>query len=243
MADTIEKIRKLLALSHSSNESEAAAALAQALRIAAREDIDIEQLKGTEFEDPVTEKSHREKSRFQPWEYQIYIGLAHIFACRIIQKNSAHRISTGRWQTRETVQIIGRKSDIEIVSFLTEYLYRELLNLWKQNKQRVLLVSRFSKEKIKSDYLYGAALKVMEKANVLYKQDIPEAEQEQTAALIHKRSAAVEVYVKQNYPHLAEGNSRYKPGNACLNGYSDADDIRINKAVQAATPSTLQIGA
>ena len=67
-----EKLRKLLALSHSTNEHEAAQALAQAIRLAAKHGVDIEKLKGTEFSGSISEEDAMVKAGFKAWERQVF---------------------------------------------------------------------------------------------------------------------------------------------------------------------------
>jgi hypothetical protein len=82
----IDKIKKLLALSKSPNESEAAVALAKAMKIASSEGIDIDKANAAILnEDIEHENISKARLKIPKWEVLLGNGIAKLFGCRMIR--------------------------------------------------------------------------------------------------------------------------------------------------------------
>ena len=127
--EIIEKVQHLLALSKSSNEHEAALALARAEALLEKYRLDmaeVEMMGGgkegiIEDEDPLFDSEHLE-----PWESQLAHGVAWIYGCTTIRLSG------------KIIRIIGRPSDIMFVRYLVSYITLELFRfsaaLYKKRK-------------------------------------------------------------------------------------------------------------
>jgi Protein of unknown function (DUF2786) len=127
--EVIEQVQKLLALSKSSNEHEAALALARAEFLLEKYRLDMTQIElmggGKEAiiedNDPLFDSEHLE-----PWESQLAHGVAWIYGCTTIRLSN------------KIIRIIGRPSDIMFVRYLVTYITLELFRfsaaLYKKRK-------------------------------------------------------------------------------------------------------------
>jgi hypothetical protein len=239
MNNVIEKLKKLLALAQSPNENEAAVAMAQAIRIAQRENVNLDSIRGLEFDEPVQENDGWAKSRFEPWERHLLLNIAEMFGCKIIQGWKFAKDAGQRDQVHMIV--VGRPSDSEIVLYLTDYLHRQLTALWKRRKDGILWSSLYSPSKTRTDYLFGATRRILEKVKAMYQADTTEQEQKQEYGLILKRTAAVELFMSKM--DLTQGRkSSYRVGRTARSGYSDADSISIHHGVASSGKQTVMIG-
>lgn len=103
-----EKLRKLLALSHRTNEHEAAQALAQAIRLAAKHGVDIEKLKGTEFSGSISEEDAMVKAGFKAWERQLFLGVARLFGCTML---TGYKYNSKRGRCDRRLVVCGAEQD------------------------------------------------------------------------------------------------------------------------------------
>lgn len=238
MNNVIEKLKKLLALAQSPNENEAAVAMAQAIRIAQRENVNLDSIRGLEFDEPVQENDGWAKSRFEPWERHLLLNIAEMFGCKIIQ---GWKHNEKRHDFDIHMIVVGHPSDSEIVLYLTAYLHRQLTALWKRRKDGILWSSLYSPSKTRTDYLFGATRRILEKVKAMYQADTTEQEQKQEYGLILKRTAAVELFMSKM--DLAQGRkSSYRVGRTARSGYSDADSISIHHGVASSGKQTAMIG-
>lgn len=127
ISSVIEKVKKLLALSKSSNANEAAAAAALANNL-----IDQHRLSEADFSevqeeiDPLIEDDGfvYETGRIIPWKSSLVVTLAKHYGCALF--NSAD-FSSGRKFSR--YKLIGRKSDIDITKYMFSWLTAECQRL------------------------------------------------------------------------------------------------------------------
>lgn len=238
MNNVIEKLKKLLALAQSPNENEAAVAMAQAIRIAQRENVNLDSIRGLEFDEPVQENDGWAKSRFEPWERHLLLSITEMFGCKIIR---GWKLNEKRHDFDIHMIVVGRPSDSEIVLYLTQYLHRQLLALWKRRKDGVLYSSLYSPSKTRTDYLFGATRRILEKVKAMYQADTTEQEQKQEYGLILKRTAAVELFMSKM--DLVQGRkSSYRVGRTARSGYADAENIAIHHGVESSGKQTAMIG-
>lgn len=122
----IEQVQKLLALSKSSNENEAALALAKAESLLEKYRLDmtqIEMMTGQKEEiiedkDPVFDSE-----KIVLWESNLAIRVAFLYGCSTIRLRSPDD------DLDKVIRLIGRPSDIMFVRYLLNYITIELCRL------------------------------------------------------------------------------------------------------------------
>jgi len=127
--EIIEQVQKLLALSKSSNEHEAALALARAEALLEKYRLDMTQIEmmGGGKEDIIEDQDPLfDSENLAPWETRLAHGIAYIYGCTTIRLNN------------KLIRIIGRSSDIMFVRYLVTYITLELFRfsaaLYKKRK-------------------------------------------------------------------------------------------------------------
>jgi hypothetical protein len=121
----IDKVQKLLALSHSSNANEAAAAAAAANKLIDQYRLSEADLSSSD-EDPLIEDDGfiYETGRIVPWKNSLAVSLATHYGCAIFNSVSYH---TGRKVSH--YKLIGRKSDIQLTRYMFNWLSMECSRL------------------------------------------------------------------------------------------------------------------
>lgn len=112
----LEKIKKCLALSASSNEHEAAAALRQARKLMEAHGITDQDIQAAEAE----EKRAKSGAKSQPsnWETMLAVKVSDAFACRVI-------FSKGRWDRAGEWCFIGCGASPEVAHYAFSVLHRK----------------------------------------------------------------------------------------------------------------------
>ena len=121
----IDRVKNLLELSHSSNEHEAALALAKAEALLEKYRLDmtqIEMMTGQKEEiiedkDPVFDSE-----KIVLWESNLAIRVAFLYGCSTIRLRAYDNVD-------KTIRLIGRPSDIMFVRYLLNYITIELFRL------------------------------------------------------------------------------------------------------------------
>lgn len=126
--EIIERVRKLLALSESPNEHEAAQAVALAHKLMEKHAIS-EAMLDTETPPDVTEQELMEpKSRLDLWRHHLATSLGHYHRCETywsLRKRGSFKTFA--------IQIVGAKSDIDAVRYLFDYCVRQVNRLAEQH--------------------------------------------------------------------------------------------------------------
>lgn len=128
-SDLVEKIRKLLALSRSDNEHEAALALQRAQEIAINNGISIAavQARGDNAES-YDEKRVESGQRF---------AISQRFTTAILMNHfKVHIIYWGNRQHGRSITFLGKESDVEIAIYLQEYLNKAFMDIWRANQKK-----------------------------------------------------------------------------------------------------------
>ena len=115
-----DRIRKLLALSHSSNQNEAATAAARAAELMAEHRIHAAMLDETEHE-PVEARSLDTAGRVVTWKGALARGIAHSFGCRTYWSRDFFDI-----KVRTHIMVVGRDGDVDAVRYTYLYLCNEI---------------------------------------------------------------------------------------------------------------------
>lgn len=125
----IDRIRKLLALSESANEHEAALAAERAQELLARYNIDLFEVEDVEEEQPVERDSS--ETRSQVWRRHIYQAVAKMYFCvyyfESIQRPSSE--STRGFVRRDLHFFTGQLHNIHVAKMVAAYLCATIIRL------------------------------------------------------------------------------------------------------------------
>ncbi|MBN2641513.1 MAG: DUF2786 domain-containing protein [Victivallales bacterium] len=231
----INKIKKLLALSQSNNENEAAVALARAVKLCAEHGLSIEELEASGMGEQILEKEIAGyRTSIPQWESIFRAELMEIFGCRMVYKRR-----TSFFGRRETaLLVVGFSSDIEIFKYVYEYLLRQIKKFTATHMKSIGLEGS-SREKYRRNYLLGMCHRVVENAKAIYQADA-EPEAMSGYGLILKRGGVVD-------KHLEGLSSRRRSklniaADPFLAGVSDANQIALRKGMETEEARPRQLG-
>jgi hypothetical protein len=145
--DIIDKIRKLLSLSRSSNVHEAAAATAKVMELLAKYNLKMESVT-PEDNKPSAVKVHRKtRQKLENWAFALADSVSSVFDCYYYHKS----------RTGETV-FVGIGANPEVCGWMYGYLYRMLLRLASAYLRADCrhLRSNASKKTARNSFLMGA---------------------------------------------------------------------------------------
>lgn len=192
----IDKIRKLLALSTSSNEHEAASAAAKAAQLMAEYQLEDAQLRVEDKEgheaEPIVQEQIDTAGRIIHWRGSIASALAKSLGCH-------------SWYSGSNIKLFGRPSAIRTVSYMFQYLTSEVERLaceaWNNNEPNITYDSA---RRWKNAFRIGAATTISNRLREQRKQqetarDIAKAaggEGSQALVLLKREDAEVETAYK-----------------------------------------------
>jgi hypothetical protein len=128
MNDILDRIKKLLRLSRSANQHEAALALSRARQLAAKHRIDLSKVDADES-NTVTHKCSKGWQRV-PLEGQL--------AAAIVGRFFRVKIIYNQGWNKETIVIVGTRSDVEIALYVFDFLVGHFRRAWNKRTNRRL---------------------------------------------------------------------------------------------------------
>lgn len=214
-----DKVRKLLRLSKSSNEHEAALAAQKASELLSQSgmvltDIEIEQS---------TIKENRIKTKYKKtpkWVYQLGSVVANNTYCRIFLGNSH-------------VNFIGGVQDAEVAGYLFEYLYKTVKAMTKAYTKSFYGVVPLSKTiSISYSYASGVVATIAIKLKSLLQKDEPVVTASGTELMVVK-GAVVADYINKNKKRTNPVNINSRVNfNHFDNGVNDGLQVSVHRAVE-----------
>lgn len=236
----IERVRKLLRLSESTNENEAQLALAAAQRYANEYALDLaclatgEEEKQEEYvkEDIATGTSRR--------------SVTHNYVCWILQNHFNVKVLNSG-QTRffgVQIHLIGQKTDVEIAKYVYGYLTHTFMELWRDYKAK-----NNTPTTLRDSFLYGCYNGLNKKLADSKENDKKEKfdgverilgadsrnqAESKYALMVIKKKDGLENAVCSFFPKLRKGGSRgYRNHNSSVfnDGVSSGSRISLNKAI------------
>lgn len=139
--DIAERVRKLLALSRSPNEHEAALAASRARDILAKHHLSIEDLDDAlgKEEFRIISRVIAEEEKNEKWVFILITALEKLFPCKILSTASSIDGSSIK------VEVVSDKTTAEVVEYTFAFLRKALVMLWAQH-QRESFSSGMEKE-------------------------------------------------------------------------------------------------
>ena len=216
-----DKIRKLLALSKSSNENEAKAALLKARALMAEHKI-TEQEVFSECRSTIVRKTTKYScsNRRDPWMSILANVIASHYCCR-----SYGAVEAGA-QTR-TIGFIGLPDDFDLCVMVFEYAVDSVRSAFKRFKKEFSMLSTKELRKIENGYAFGFIAGLNE---ALKKQD--EEYQDYALVLVTPREVEKEIEgmkVKQHNLNGRISTAKYNEG--VEDGRNFRPDRRISPTV------------
>jgi len=236
----IDKIKKLISLSTSSNEHEAALAASMAQDLLNKYNLSMTEVERNEEE--VGEEGIYLGGKVPTWVGQLFLNVGKMFNLKtIISYSGGSRYSNkGR---KAIYNWIGTELDRQTSKFIFEYL-RETIERLSENyaskEMKYGFHKRGSKLSIKRSYQLGAFYSLRDNIDKMIKEKMEATKVESSSsALVHlknQKDIAVQSYMAKKYPVLGVKKTSGSIGD--LAGYNqgsiDGKSISINKGVNGA---------
>lgn len=231
MSDSVskiaERIRRLLALTASSNVHEAAAAAAEAQRLMQAHKLsaaDVEAEDGNK----ISELPLGSQGYMAPWKFSLVTNVARAFFCEVIAL---------RLRSRRKIRVIGRKNDAEVAIGVFNYLVKEIDRLADEDAEHYMARSMIESGAIdirtyKEKFREGAAMGV---TNRLKQETAAFTTSSETAlAVVNKSKDELRDYLKSKYG-ASKTVEQKKPDSiaaeeAFLRGYDRGANIAVPRA-------------
>jgi hypothetical protein len=228
--EAIDKVRKLLELSKSPNENEAALAAAKAREILSNynlsmADLPIEEIRATL---DIMEKTVEEETILSIWIQNLLVHVCQSFDC-------THIIANQKGKSR--IIFIGDSADAEVAAFTFEFLKMEIKRLCSESLPLLVkqLGKKWSPRQLEESYFEGAVHRIGEKLRK-HVEKIKKTESEKCTALILLKEDLLEEYLEKKFPEWNYAQREQKSGSpeAFAKGYHDADAIQVRKSIGGA---------
>lgn len=200
------RIQKLLALSTSSNENEAALAAAKAQELLFAYELEMSDVEGMDVDDkPVVQDiiTVNEGHRGVNWKMTVFTTVVRTSMCRDLVSYYTpypnHTITKG--------YIIGRPADIAMAKYTFNFLVSELERLARDYVNRYTGTDH--RTRVRNSWLMGAASGVASKLNAEF--NARRGESKGSFALVVNKDAAISVWMKEHYPRLGGTYSSSTP--------------------------------
>ncbi len=220
----MDKIRKCLALSESSNEHEAAAAMRQARKLMEKHGLSSDDMSIFKIKDEAVNTIYTNPPA---WFLMLATVVGKAFQCTV-------------FTTYKRLTFVGKDACAEVAGYSFDILLRQLMRQKKEfiNSDKVMLATPSVKRKIGQSYaegwIYGVNKIVSEFASKITEQQ--EAEHTQYMEQLTKRPVSEAKEKKQ-----ATGKDSITQW-AAGNGYRSGKDVKLHEGV-AAGAQPLRIGA
>jgi hypothetical protein len=218
----VERIRKLLALSASSNPNEAALAAEKALELAQRHNLDLAQIDGR-GSDLYVERVCDVGAASQ-WRWLLMSAVARANFCRALRRREGGRLLASMF-------VVGEPHNVAICEFLFGYLAGEIERLAARGWRRARLIygPHVEARSWKQDFRRGAVAAIdarLRERGQLFAEGSPQAE-----ALVLLKDAALLEALERFHPNVPTTTVRLRAGAAYQQGHWAARDIALRQAV------------
>lgn len=201
----IDKVRKLLALATSSNEHEAAAAAAKAQELLLKYNLSESQVTIGDLEEKAEHSEFYEKYK-SGWMGQLMYGICQSLCCEMVSSTQ---------YKGKTFHIFGKPSNIEVATYLYEYLRREVIKIQPHYN--------------KLAFSMGAVVTINKKLRQTFTEF--QKASDQTMALVHVQNQAAIALRNEVFPKLSKGRSASLDSYAFSEGRRAGEGIAIHRGV------------
>ena len=235
-AALMRKAERLLALAGSTNEHEAALAMARVRELYAK--YNLEDLRQSRQAEHVHCVINRKAQRMAAEEARIFGILSEHFFVRCVFDS---HFDTSDLREYQVVEILGTRANVEMAEYVYHFLLRQLNSLWEAYRRRDGVTGR-----LRGSYRLGVISGV---ASTLAKAKSSAAHQPVAGdqALVRTASAALNGYVTSRHPRLVSRRraSAYRDGQSYAAGQSDGAQVSIHRPVSGSSaqgPASLAPG-
>jgi hypothetical protein len=218
----VDRIRKLLALSSSSNPNEAALAAEKAVELAQRYNLDLAQIESGPA-DPYVERPV-DVGGAVPWRWLLMSAVARANFCQALRRREAGKMLASMF-------VVGESHNLAVCEFLFGHLVREIERLADRGWRRARLVygEYVEARSWKNDFRRGAVATIDERLRERAERFAETSSDAQ--ALVLLKDAALMDAVHRFHPDVPTTTVRFRGGMAYQQGQSAAREIAINRAV------------
>lgn len=225
----LERIKKLLALSNSDNEHEAANAASQAQLLLSKYNLcidDISDVVKSDYE--VKEARVAEGKRLDKWFYKLFISVSRSFGCSpLVETSYRHK----------ALIMVGTETDILSARLTLEYLYTTIERLTNRN-------ALGNGRAFVNSYRQGLVTSIASRLSERTKENTKEAQKEATfvgTALVLRKDQALKDYMDKFAKTFKSGSSTLSDYSGYAQGLHDGESIGLDKQLKG-NCSNLVIG-
>ena len=223
----IAKIQKLLRLSTSNNEHEAAAAAAKVQALLSKYNLAMSDIPGHKERVMKAERAKaKTRQRLESWAYALAHATASAFDCRYFHDTEGYTV------------FVGVGADQEVCAWTYHYLYKTLLRMGSTylREQCRRLRSNRSRDAARSSYLKGVVYTVSQRLQA-QKEATPVTE----SALVPVKESAIEEAMPNDL-RSHEFKGRKDRDRDLLNGLRDGRSVSLSTPLNGAQARGLQEG-
>ena len=219
-----DKVRKLLALSKSPNEHEAALAAERAREILDKYQISLAEVDEKEFTEIVEKGADSGYSNPRMWVHVLAMSTAKAFDCKVFRMGGVY-------------VFCGLKSDTQVSEYIFAYLLRTVFGLMKQRMKNRRKIGARGAGDVQS-YAYGAARAIGEKIEAYAasqrRRDVYQEFKSKTGKdLMVVKNGALEKYWQEK-GFRKPRRSKMKVSGDYYMGYQDGQKVNIYPGVTGA---------
>jgi hypothetical protein len=235
----VSKVRKLLELSNSSNENEAALAATKARELLSRYNLSMADLSTDDIKSSiaVTEAAVGVGRVVRNWVKGLLVHVSCGFDCEHIIRR--------RHGSNPFLTFIGTAADAEIAVYTFRFLYRELTRLVERALPKLQRENRFwNTASLRYAYLDGAVKRIGERLQT-QTQVIKAAERRGCKDLVLAKEQLIKSYMADTYPNIRMENVRRRviSADAFDRGYRDAAAINLAPGIERKDTEHLSVTA
>lgn len=230
LTEIAKKIKKLLALSESSNADEAALAAEKARELLEKYNMTLTdaEIKSSEMANDDFRIYHNSK-QYPDWFYQKHprwlMGLHNVmsryFYVRVLYSGSGFMI------------YLGAKTDVEVAKYIVQYLVHEIERLADDYLKKYRGSGISEMKNLRASFCIGVVQGIRHKLESEKAKETP-AKTSSGTELIVIKDAVLNEYLKQQYPHTRELKSSSRLGHrndAREKGFEQGKNIHIKHGV------------
>ena len=215
----IQKIKKLLALSESSNVNEAATAARMAAKMMTEYQIEMADVIKAELNrgDGLTTDNISEKTYYNwpLWMQSLSIGVARLFDCQVKYNYIGEKLN---------LSIMGYEADVQMVKWMYDFLYRELKNICEEACKNKGNVSRST---FRKNFFQGAVTEIKKRMVEMYKENEKSFYSSGTGLIVLKKKLVQKKFGVEKYKKYKRN---YNLNNEAYNkGKIAGKDINLNR--------------
>lgn len=219
LARILERVKKLLALSRSSNPHEAAAAAEKAQEMMFRYNLDIAEVAASTDGGWAIAETYLGSMTSIDWKRRLIIEIARVNYCEAIY-----------YPGKPISVVVGRRHNVKLVEHLYEYLHREIERLADAGLEGLRPRPR-SRASWRTNFCHGAvdilSWRLWEKRRSL------EGSDPRSRALVPAEEAGLQRFIGDTWPNITKGTLRSaagRPGYAA--GVRAGERIRLDDALE-----------